>query len=55
MAKIKTYETHLECRIKIKRRRFHALLITRVTWLHLDGPSEIQRPLLNCNDSQSRV
>ena len=41
MAEIKTGETYLERPIEIKRRRFNALLITRVTWHHLDGPSEI--------------
>ena len=50
MAEIKTHEMHLERRIKIKRRRFDALLITRATWLHLDGSSEIQRPRLNHSD-----
>ena len=44
MAEIKTDETHLEHRIKIKRQRFHALLIMRATWLHLDDSSKIQRP-----------
>ena len=55
MAEIKTNETHLERRTKIKRRRFDALLITHVAWLHLDGPSKIQRPRLNRNDLQSCV
>ena len=41
MAEIKTYETHLERSIEIKLRRFNALLITRTTWHHLDGPSKI--------------
>ena len=54
-AKIKTDETHLERRIKIKRPWFDALLITRTTWLHLDGPFEIQRTQLNCNNSHSCV
>ena len=47
MAKIKTDETHLDHPIKIKRRRFNGLLITRVTWYHVSGPSEIKRPRLN--------
>ena len=55
MAEIKTNETHLDCRIKIKRRQFDALLLTCATWLHLNGPSEIQQPRLNRNDSQSCV
>ena len=55
MAEIKTDKTHLERRIKIKRRSFDALLITRAMWLHIDGPSEIQRPRLNHNDSHLYV
>ena len=55
MAETKTDEMHLERRIKIKLRLFDELLITRATWLHLDGPSEIQRPQLSRNDSQSCV
>ena len=51
MAEIKADKTHLERWIKIKWRCFVALLIMRVTWLHLDNPSEIQRPRLNRNDS----
>ena len=46
---------HLERLIEIKRQRFNALLITHVTWHHLDGPSEIQRPRLNRNDLQSKI
>ena len=41
MVEIKTDETHLERPIEIEQRRFNALLITRATWYHLDGPSEI--------------
>ena len=55
MAKIRADETHLECRIKIKRGWFDALLIMCAIWLHLDSPSEIQRPRLNRNDSHSYV
>ena len=51
MVEIKTNETHLERRIKIKRQQFDALLIMRTTWLHLDSSPEIQRPQLNRNDS----
>ena len=51
MAEIKTDKMYVECRIKIKWQRFDALLKTRATWLHLDCPSEIQRPRLNHNDS----
>ena len=51
MAEIKTGEMYLERLIKIKRRRLNALLITRVTWHHLGGPSEIQCPRPNRNDS----
>ena len=40
---IKTDEAHLERRIKIKPRPFDALLIMRMTWLHLDDPFEIQQ------------
>ena len=43
MAKIKTHEMYLEHSIKIKHRSFYVLLITSETWLHLNGPSEIQR------------
>ena len=50
MAETKTDEMHLKSRIKMKRRSFNALLIMRTTWLHLDGPSEIQQPQLNRND-----
>ena len=55
MAEIKIDETYLERRIKIKWRQFDELLITQATWLHLDGPSEIQRPRLNRNDSHSNI
>ena len=34
---------HLERWIKINRQSLDALLIRRVTWLHLDDPSKIQR------------
>ena len=44
MADIKTNETHLEHGIKIKWLSFDGLLIMRMTWLHLEGPSEIKRP-----------
>ena len=44
MAEIKTDETHLKRRIKIKRSSFDMLLIMCATWLHLDGPSEMQLP-----------
>ena len=50
MAEIKTNETHLKSRIKIKRGSFNALLIMRTTWFYLGGPSEIQQPRLNPND-----
>ena len=46
---------HIERPIEIKRHRFNALLITRATWRHIDGPSEIQRPRLNRDNSQSRI
>ena len=55
MAEIKTDETHLEHPIEIKWWRFNALLITRAMWYHLGGPSEILRPRLNRNDSQSCI
>ena len=55
MADIKTNETHLERQIKIKQQWFDTLLITRATWLHLNGLSEIQLPQLNCNTSHSCV
>ena len=51
MAHIKTDEIHLEHLIEIKRWRFNALLVTPEAWLYLDGPSEIQWPRLNRNDS----
>ena len=51
MAEIKTNEMHLEHWIKIKRQSFDALLRTRATWLHLDGPSEIPWLRLNGNNS----
>ena len=54
-AEIKTDEMHLDRQTKIKRRRFDALLITRTTWLHLNGPSEIQQARLNHNNSHSCV
>ena len=54
MVEIKSNETHLERRIKIKRRPVDALFMTRETW-HLDSPSEIQQPRLNRNDSQPYV
>ena len=50
MAEIVVDETHLEHQIKIRGQQFDVLLITRATWFHLDGPSEIQGPRLNCND-----
>ena len=37
--------------MKIQRRAFHALFIMHVMWHHLGGPSTIQWPLLNRNDS----
>ena len=43
MAKIKTGVNASEHPIKIKRRAFDALLIMRMTWHHLGGPSDIQR------------
>ena len=52
---IKTEEMHLEHQIKIKRRRLDMLLLTRATWLHLDGTSEIQRSRLNRNNSHSCI
>ena len=55
MAEIKTDKMHLDYRIKIKQRQFDALLITRATWIHLDGSSEIQQQRLNRNNSQSCV
>ena len=45
-------EMHLKREIKIKRRAFHALLITRITWQNLDGPSQIQQTQLNRNESK---
>ena len=42
MAEIKTEKNAFESLIKIKRWVFDALLIMRVTWRNLSGPSEIQ-------------
>ena len=55
MVEIKSKETHLERLIEIKRQRFNALLTTGVTWHHVDGPLEIQRPRLSRNDLQSCI
>ena len=52
MANIKIKEMHLERSIEIKQKWFHALLIARATWHHLDGPSKMQQPWLNRNDLQ---
>ena len=55
MAETKTDKNPCERPIKIQKWTFDALLITRTTWKNLDSPSEIQRPRLNCNDSQSCI
>ena len=55
MTEIKTNKRHLERPIEIKRWHSNELLITSATWYHLDGPSKIQRPRLNHNDSQSCI
>ena len=46
MTEIKTDGNASEHPIKIERRAFDALLITRTMWRNLGSPSEIQRPQL---------
>ena len=48
-------KTHSTRQIKIQRMVFQALLLKRATWQNLDGPSPIQQPPLNRNDSHPRV
>ena len=55
MAEIQIDGNTSELLIKIAQRAFDVLLITRVKWRNLDGPSTIQRPRLNHNDSQGCI
>ena len=55
MAEIKTDRNVSERPIKIQQQVFDVLFIRHATWHHLGGPSAIQRPRLNRNNSHPSV